>query len=364
MSSQRQDFGYSRTVSYENGNHFKVIFQRWGSVNHKVMPFCLANVMVALILVYLLEHGIDLTTSEFGHEFMSVLVSFLLLNKLSFTLGHSEEQYRKWRFDVAQQVLTLLKVTVLVVYKNGPGKVWEIPELADDAPILSMGGSSAYGDVSAGIFSQEANLRKIRIGPLRRKKAPEEVYVFGHDLQSDRNLRTPICVAQRVREAIVAHRSLPGDPIDTIREQMLLNCVKEFMDSYYGVRKYLTCPLPLPLVQLGRVFVLFYIFTMPAALLSPSLNLKYIQMVVLIFLMTYGFVGIELLFVELDDPFREDPNDLPLTEEARAAGEDVVLALWHADGKEVAERLRDKFLGQRALQGNTSSKETDPLVRE
>lgn len=139
--------------------------------------------------------------------------------------------------------------------------------------------------------------------------------------------------------------------------------MKEILDSYHGVRKYLTCPLPLPLVQLGRVFVMFYVFTLPFALLSPELNLKYPQMIILIFLMTYGFIGIELLFVELDDPFAEDPNDLPLMEEARAAGEDVFLSLLHTDGEETVARLKNRI--QVPINGSDEAyqaKETDPLV--
>jgi hypothetical protein len=40
-------------------------------------------------------------------------------------------------------------------------------------------------------------------------------------------------------------------------------------------------------------------------------------------LLTHGFVGCELLFVELDDSFAEDPNILPLIEEAKASLDDM-----------------------------------------
>jgi hypothetical protein len=65
-----------------------------------------------------------------------------------------------------------------------------------------------------------------------------------------------------------------------------LNCAKEFMDNYHGVRKYLVCPLPLPLVQLGRMFVIFYVFTLPFGLLSPELKLQRITSIIIIVLMS------------------------------------------------------------------------------
>jgi predicted membrane chloride channel (bestrophin family) len=75
-------------------------------------------------------------------------------------------------------------------------------------------------------------------------------------------------------------------------------------------------------------------------------------------------MGMELLYVEIDDPFAEDPNDLPLTEEARAAGVDVFLSFWQVDGREAAERLRQHFCFPSSYipREHLGANETDPLV--
>ena len=65
--------------------------------------------------------------------------------------------------------------------------------------------------------------------------------------------------------------------------------------------KLVTTQLPFPLVQMGRTFLLFYIFTLPFALLS-DISSPYVHLLV-IFFVTYGFVGLEIVAVELDDPF-------------------------------------------------------------
>mmetsp|Transcript_17118 Transcript_17118/g.37130 ORF Transcript_17118/g.37130 Transcript_17118/m.37130 type:complete len:398 (-) Transcript_17118:135-1328(-) len=356
-ANPRQDFGYSRTVSYVNRNHLSLICQRWGSVTRKVIPFCAANVLLSVFLVWLLEHGIDLSISEFGHEFMSILVTFLVINKLGFTLGlyyelqgylakmnqssieltqlacsftsgYQQQEYVEWRSNVTFHVLLLLGSTVSMIYKGGEENVWEAPPLQDD-PLL--------------LFVDENSDTPTNQTRSRPSHLPKELYVWGCQFKSDKNLRVPVRIAQRLRDAIVSQKSLPTAPLNDFEQQNLLDLTKEFMDSYYGIRKYLTCPLPLPLVQLGRVFLMFYVYTLPFALLSPELNLQYVQMISLTFIMTYGFVGIELLFVEIDDPFAEDPNDLPLAEESRAAAEDVLLSIMQADGRSAVNRLRKRL---------------------
>jgi len=359
LPSSRQDFGYSRTVSYSNRDHLSLILQKWGSVHPKVLPFCLANIALTIFLVWLLDvANIDLSISEFGHEFMSILVAFLVINKLSFTLGLYYELQgslakmnqasieltqlacsytkdstilREWRYKVCYEALVLLKATVSVI-KGGGDTEALISELLPHSPHSS---------------SSLKNQRTV----------PQQIYEFGHDSPSDQNLRLPLRLAHRLRDTVMEHR----DNLDSIREGYMLESVKEIMSGYYGIRKYLTCPLPLPLVQLGRIFVLFYVFTLPFALLSPALNLPYSQMTILIGLMTYGFMGIELLFVEIDDPFGDDANDLPITEEARAAAEDVILNLRHVDGEAAANRLKEAVAPKRQTNGSYA-KETDSLL--
>jgi len=365
---RHQDVGYSRTVVYSNSDTFALITQRFGSIAGKVFPYCVANVLLSVLLVWLMEtRGLDLSIDVFGHEFMSVLVAFLVINKLSFTLGlyyemqghlaklnqsalelcqlacsytstclyKDEPEVKAWRFQIHLHVLILLKAVVSVLYRGGEISAWEIPELADH-PLVDLSGVSGVTD---------------------------QGYIWSSHLKSNKNLRVPIQLAQRLRNEIVKHRTLfpPGqDPaLDMMQEQALLTCVHDFMEGYHGIRKYLVAPLPLPLVQLARIFVLVYVYTFPFALLNPQLNLPYTEMIFLTSLMTYGFIGIEYLYVELDDSFNEDPNDLPLTEEAKATAEDILLTLCQIDGRAAVEVLQAS-VDLSLLEGRTSSyKEQD-----
>ena len=68
-----------------------------------------------------------------------------------------------------------------------------------------------------------------------------------------------------------------------------------------------TTPIPFPLVQMSRTFLFFYIYTLPSALLTASSTPE--ADLVVLFIVTYGFIGLELISIELDDPFGDDVID-------------------------------------------------------
>lgn len=106
----------------------------------------------------------------------------------------------------------------------------------------------------------------------------------------------------------------------------------------HSMRKFLTTPFPFPLVQMARTFLFFCtfptsacalfcldkcdsvmllthslvqfwqdVFTVPFALLSDTSSVY--AHCVTIFILTYGFMGLEYVSIELDNPFGTDDND-------------------------------------------------------
>jgi hypothetical protein len=185
----------------------------------------------------------------------------------------------------------MLVSTSTVIYKGGEKKVWEGLQFTDKPLLVDFPQS----------FQKKFEEPRVEY--------PKELYVSGCNLPSDLNLRVPNRVAHHIRTTIMDHKKLKT-PLDPMQEMQLMDRVKDFMDGFRNVRKYLVAPLPLPWVQLGRIFVLAYVFTLPFALLGPGLNLRGSEVVFIVFLMTYGFVGCELLFVEINDPFAVSRNDL------------------------------------------------------
>ena len=67
--------------------------------------------------------------------------------------------------------------------------------------------------------------------------------------------------------------------------------------------------MPFPLIQMTRTIVLFYVYTIPFVFLDDTSSHSLMEHCIVVFLITYGFMGLELVSIELDDPFGNDAND-------------------------------------------------------
>ena len=89
---------------------------------------------------------------------------------------------------------------------------------------------------------------------------------------------------------------------------------------------------------MGRTFVFVWAFTLPFAIVQDISNI-YAACCALFFI-TFGFIGIELVSIELDDPFGDDPNDLDVM--AMAQVRDVVCV-------SIFVRLNSNFLQYKSI---------------
>lgn len=76
----------------------------------------------------------------------------------------------------------------------------------------------------------------------------------------------------------------------------------------------------------------------------------------LVFFVTFGFVGLEFVSIEFDDPFGDDPNDFDVLGLARVVFEDIYISLYDIDGKVAAENLR------RCVEAPLEQQHQDPLT--
>eukprot|EP00555_Chaetoceros_dichaeta_P010512 CAMPEP_0198253130 /NCGR_PEP_ID=MMETSP1447-20131203/3590_1 /TAXON_ID=420782 /ORGANISM="Chaetoceros dichaeta, Strain CCMP1751" /LENGTH=133 /DNA_ID=CAMNT_0043938667 /DNA_START=712 /DNA_END=1113 /DNA_ORIENTATION=+ len=121
-------------------------------------------------------------------------------------------------------------------------------------------------------------------------------------------------------------------------ELTLLGHAAKFASAYHGLSKLITTPFPFPLVQKTRTILLVWLFTLPLSLVDDA-GAPYEDMI-MIFFVTYGFLGLEYVSIELDDPFGNDDNDFDNLGMAQRIYEDIYMTLFDNDGKEAAESLR------------------------
>jgi predicted membrane chloride channel (bestrophin family) len=107
--------------------------------------------------------------------------------------------------------------------------------------------------------------------------------------------------------------------------------------------------------QMNRTFLYFYIFTVPLTLLEDVKDhYPYMQLIVTVFL-TYGFVGLQRIAEELDDPFGNDQNDFNNIAMAQDTFDDVYMMIHGCDGEAAAAMLRSEIL-------QAKKRPTDPLL--
>ena len=78
-------------------------------------------------------------------------------------------------------------------------------------------------------------------------------------------------------------------------------------------------PLPFAYVNQLKVFMMIYLGTLPLVLIPKFDYLTLIGM----FFAVYAFVGIEEIGLEIEDPFGDDPNDLPIEQICQGTKRDV-----------------------------------------
>lgn len=84
----------------------------------------------------------------------------------------------------------------------------------------------------------------------------------------------------------------------------------ELNDCLGGAERILKTPVPFAYAQHIKVFVMLYVFTAPFALVNDTG--WYTPLAVSV--VAFALLGIEQIGVEIEDPFGEDPNDLPMLE--------------------------------------------------
>jgi len=274
-----------------------------------------------------------------GHAYAGVVVAFLIVSRVNTTIARYNEcrgyigimyretrellqtayvltlrdknvsqQHMEWRAELAYRTMVMLRSVIAVIeYNSNKVAAWKIDEL------------SGY------------ELEYVSPAPSWRK------YALSANTERRESMRVPTQLCFLVRETIASNNSRLGKALLPNHEIKLLGTVDSFMTGWYGMTKFMTTPAPFPLIQMTRTLVLIYVYTLPFVFLKDNPEHEMFEHCVILFLLTYSFLGLELASIELDDPFGKDPNDLDCVTYARGAFEDIYLMIHDTDGPEMAD---------------------------
>ncbi|KAL3914786.1 MAG: hypothetical protein SGILL_005955 [Bacillariaceae sp.] len=347
-------------VSYTAQDHIQVMFRLYGSSFPNVFPFVVINVMWC-VLVYLLKRYniIDLTFhSSVGHSFMGLLVSFLIVSRSQisytrfmdyrkllassyracreiaqfstvYTFYTNTPEARQWRQEICYRTILMLRVTMdALLWSSTERDQWE-----DEYYQYQLeGGSSEFLNLSMNHSSSaeeeeeedamEASFTRNGLGSKRSKRGnddgdienghlgesdnvSEHFFRFrklthGRRSRIDENFRAPITFMHVLRSVIMEHPQYLGYKMAVNEYRDLLDFVSKFDDNFHGFRVLVFTPYPFPLVQMTRAFLFFWVYTLPLVLL---VDYRLWSSLLIVVLVTFGFVGIEYVSMALDDPF-------------------------------------------------------------
>jgi predicted membrane chloride channel (bestrophin family) len=338
-------------VSYTAQNHVQVLFQMYGSAFPQVFPFCLSNCLWTLFVAALKEKEIvDLTFhSSIGHSFMGLLVSFLIVSrsKISYDrfmeyrrhlatayrmcreiaqfttvyTGHTQTpQAKEWRSEVCYRTIVLLRVTMdCLLWSSTEREKWG-EEYYKYKPTQDKN----RDDVSEHFF----RFRSLSHG--RRSNI-------------DENFRAPISFSHVLRQVIMQHPEYLGYKMPVNEYRDLIIFVSKYLESFHGFRVLIFTPYPFPLVQMTRAFLFFWVYSLPLVLLNEY---RLENSLLIVTLVTFGFIGVEYVSMALDDPFGDDTNDVDEHGMALLVYEDIYLTIYRTDGPEAAMELRERVLAR------------------
>jgi Bestrophin, RFP-TM, chloride channel len=213
----------------------------------QVLPYCIFNVIVTAIIHYLdKEHYLKLAISDKGHAFMNLMVAFSIVSRVTISMGryneargflgdmyretravvqnmvlfsdsmHTEE-VKAWRNLVAYRANLMLRTAMAAIDYTDPPHThcWELMELSDEEKI----------DIQKYIFCDTG---KNNAGSLR--------WGHGHRTMLEENMRVPIRMAFKLRQALRLHKTLfvGQNAIPMPQELKLMGSVDSFMQGYFG----------------------------------------------------------------------------------------------------------------------------------
>lgn len=280
-------------------NLWQILFQVKGSIWTAVLPYCILNCILMLIVELLAHYEVRIAFSPSGHGLMTLIVSFLVIQKVNLSydrymnarqaMGHALSALREmnqaaltftqhlptsnklasqWRRQIATRTIDLIDCTIRVL-KNGHqacylAKNVDMEWKTEDEPMLHA-------------------------QALRNHLYTVNVTIFNESRSQSGTSRQ----------------------LELFERMKMVDLLNEYIHNYRNLLVCASTPLPFPLVQMARTFLFLYTFSIPLVLRGVVSEL--FSALGFVFFLTYGFVGLELVALKLMSPFGDGTNDLNIT---------------------------------------------------
>jgi len=140
-------------------------------------------------------------------------------------------------------------------------------------------------------------------------------------------------------------KALPEANLQVLELGKMLDVLHEFTQSYRELVRLASTPIPFALVQMGRTFMFIWVLSLPLVLSGEDFN-DMLSVFIFVVLLTYGFLGLEVVSMILSNPFGD---------EAKSALDVKNMAKATVAGIGNDSRYLEKFQSQRKKEKNAKS---------
>ena len=299
-------FQHNSSYRYYSTNLWSVLFQFEGNILIAVLPYCIVNCLV-LALVAHFHNKDDFGFSPAGHGLLTLLVSFLVINKVNLAY----DRFRSARHWTGTAFLQLWELNQHVICVSSTLLLLSNDDDNDNDDDTNKAIQYWRSEtVSMIIQLLDCTKRVIQDEDIAKYLAKNNHIMQDNNDNDNDNAPPPIIdplsIVQSLRLHLYSDSTTIG--LQLLERVTLVTKLDSFVASYRHLLDYASTPL----IQMGRAFLFLWTFSMPLVLLQGPFTDLWTAMVFLFFL-TYGFIGLELVAMKLVEPFGDGRHDVQVT---------------------------------------------------
>mmetsp|Transcript_14581 Transcript_14581/g.29175 ORF Transcript_14581/g.29175 Transcript_14581/m.29175 type:complete len:350 (+) Transcript_14581:127-1176(+) len=313
-------------ITYNGEDTLNLIFSWRGTVWKKVMWNCLFNVLVTLIIWYLKTREIsDLTFNDKGHSFMAIMVSFLIVTRFNIAYKRFMES-SQYLSKLGTACRELIQHTVIFsrYEKSTKAATWRFEITRQTIAMLEL-----TRDFLIATARTKKNVLEIYQNKKHKNMAKKECQFLINSFEGSSVETSPLLFALFLRTTIASNREYLDTSLRPQYELKLLAYVGDFVKAEHGLMNIDDTPFPFPIVQMCRTLLFAWVHTLPFALGNDmrTSQLGIGANMAIIFFVTYGFLGLEYVSMEMDEPFGDDLNDFEICQQTQKVFKDIIVYL-------------------------------------
>lgn len=273
-------------IDYDNKDWKKLLFSLHGSIIPTIMPRLILLGGIASVVVLMNHFVIKIDVNSVPWTIVGVALGLLLVFRTNTAYDRYWEGRRMWG-GIVNSSYSLIS-TVLGYVGNHDSKTRSIQE-----------------KITHLISALPVSIKQ----KLRDKRDLKEIdrFITVEDKQLIENAKNyPIALHGLLVKEI--NRGYKENAITKEAGNLVNTCLNEYINCLGACERIKNTPLPVAYVLHTKRFL--YLFC--ATISFPLVNYFGVWSILIAMFISYALIGIEEIGVEIEDPFGDDPNDLPI----------------------------------------------------